>query len=165
MAAVAGDRGQCSVPAVQLSRSAGQQLLVTAAWRAYAQHSSACKEASVLEFFQSLPAGCYPCPLQVVLDFVTMFLEYLVTDLERAAHPVLDAIVQKVCFDITERNYLAPLQLGSVPPGCSPLLQTLLIASAVPESPPQQARVTSRLIPAHFRCQRVPELRYLPRRR
>ena len=34
--------------------------------------------------------------LQVVLDFVTMFLEYLVTELERVAHPVLDAIVQKV---------------------------------------------------------------------
>jgi hypothetical protein len=33
---------------------------------------------------------------QVVLDFVTMFLEYLVTELERVAHPVLDAIVQKV---------------------------------------------------------------------
>ena len=34
--------------------------------------------------------------MQVVLDFVTMFLEYLVTELERVAHPVLDAIVQKV---------------------------------------------------------------------
>ena len=34
--------------------------------------------------------------MQVVLDFVTLFLEFLVTDLERTAHPVLDSLVQKV---------------------------------------------------------------------
>lgn len=34
--------------------------------------------------------------LEVVLDFITLFLEFLVTELEKAVHPVLDAIVSKV---------------------------------------------------------------------
>lgn len=42
--------------------------------------------------------------MQVVLDFVTMFLEYLVTELELVAHPVLDAIVQKVHLLLLENH-------------------------------------------------------------
>ena len=45
---------------------------------------------------------------QVVLDFVTMFLEYLVTELERVAHPVLDAIVQKVWLPPEQRVDTVP---------------------------------------------------------
>ena len=45
---------------------------------------------------------------QVVLDFVTMFLEYLVTELERVAHPVLDAIVQKVWLAPEQRVDTVP---------------------------------------------------------
>jgi hypothetical protein len=33
--------------------------------------------------------------LEVVLDFVTLLLEFLVSELEKAVHPVLDAIVNK----------------------------------------------------------------------
>jgi len=41
--------------------------------------------------------------LEVVLDFITLFLEFLVIDLEKMAHPVLDAIVQKVSMKRLER--------------------------------------------------------------
>ena len=34
--------------------------------------------------------------LEVVLDFVTSYLEFLTSDLEALAHPTLDAIVQRV---------------------------------------------------------------------
>lgn len=34
--------------------------------------------------------------LEVVLDFVTTYMEFLTSDLEASAHPALDAIVQRV---------------------------------------------------------------------
>ena len=34
--------------------------------------------------------------LEVVLDFVTTYIEFLSSDLEASAHPVLDTIVQRV---------------------------------------------------------------------
>lgn len=41
--------------------------------------------------------------LEVVLDFVTLLLEFLVSELEKAVHPVLDAIVNKITSRRLER--------------------------------------------------------------
>lgn len=43
--------------------------------------------------------------LEVVLDFITLFLQFLVTGLEKLAHPILDAIVQKALHEPLSPNY------------------------------------------------------------
>ncbi len=43
--------------------------------------------------------------LEVVLDFITLFLEFLVTGLEKLARPILDAIVQKALHKPLSSSY------------------------------------------------------------
>lgn len=48
--------------------------------------------------------------LEVVLDFVTTYVEFLTSDLEASAHPALDAIVQRVSLRPHALNFKASLK-------------------------------------------------------
>ncbi len=45
--------------------------------------------------------------MEVVLDFVMAYLEFLTSKLEATAHPILDSIVHKACMLANQRDRLS----------------------------------------------------------